>query len=385
MHVDVDFDVDDRFSPVRRLLADAAGPVFPGAVLLVARGEETLLLEAVGRTALPGTGLPALPAAPDTVYDLASLTKPLATTAVLMTLVADGRVRLDDPVGRWVPEVRGTGKEGLTLASLLAHSSGLPMWCPFAADIVTERGQVAAGTRDARAYVARRIGEEPLEYPAGQGCAYSDLGFILLGWVVEAATGSGLDAAFRDRVARPLGLARTFFVRVGVGVASPPPVPRDEVAPTEFCPTRRRVLRGEVHDDNAWALGGVAGHAGLFGTATEVAAIVRAMLAAHLGGADGPFSPEVVRRFLALESSPPGTTRTLGFDTPSAQGSSAGTRPPPGLVGHLGFTGTSFWADPATGPHVVLLTNRVHPTRANEAIKDFRPALHDAVWAALAD
>jgi CubicO group peptidase (beta-lactamase class C family) len=177
-------------------------------------------------------------------------------------------------------------------------------------------------------------------------------------------------------------MARASFVRVRAGATEPLAVPVDEVAATELCPVRGRVLRGEVHDDNAFLLGGVAGHAGLFASAADVEAFATATWRAWQGERAGPLDPGVVRAFLAY---PPaqGGTHVLGFDTPSATGSSAGSRHPPRLVGHLGFTGASFWLDLDSGVAVVLLTNRVHPTRTNARIQAFRPALHDAVWTSL--
>ena len=371
----------DFLPRARRLLHDGVGPVFPGAVLLVAVPGRPVAVEAAGACALPGLAGPANPVRPDTVFDVASLTKPLATTAVLMTLVAEGRLSVTDTLGDRLPGLAGTDKGAIDLASLLAHSSGMPAWRPFGEDIVRALGEAAAGTEATRAEVARRVAAEALESPPGTSEAYSDLGFMLLGRVVEAAAEARLDEAFASRIAGPLRLARSFFVPIEAGRAEACPVPVEEVAATERCPTRGRVLRGEVHDDNAFVLGGVAPHAGLFSSAADVAREVSAMFDAW-AGRRGVFDPGVVRAFCSARPLP-GGTYVPGFDTPSTTGSSAGDRHPPRLVGHLGFTGTSFWLDLDSGTVVVLLTNRVHPTRANEAIKAFRPVIHDAVWDAL--
>jgi len=213
---------------------------------------------------------------------------------------------------------------------------------------------------------------------------YSDLGFILLGWLVEAITGQCLDSAFDRLVASRIGLKSTFFVPVARGIAQSPPIDMDQIAATEFCPTRRRILLGEVHDDNAWVLGGVAGHAGLFSTAGDVQAICEAWLDAWSGSSGAPLPGKVVREMWDRDATPGDSTRMLGFDTPTPGASSAGSKAPASLVGHLGFTGTSLWIEPASRVTVVLLTNRVHPDRSNESIRDFRPLIHDAVWDALA-
>ena len=370
------------FDKVREILRAGVGTAFPGAVLRVSRRGRLLFEEAVGRIALPEAGGPDGPVTPDTVFDLASLTKPLATTTVMMALVARGRLAPDDPVGRWVPDLAGTDKMAIPLSQLLAHVSGLPPWRPFGEWLLREHGPAFAGTPEARSEVLRRIGWATLESARATSCVYSDLGFILLGWALEAAGAAPLDRLFADVVACPLELPRVFFAPVLAGLAAPFPVPLDQVAATELCPTRRRVLRGEVHDDNAYLLGGVAGHAGLFGTAAAVDAIVTALHTAWRGGDGGPFDSAVVRRFWTVPRVP-GSTRVWGFDTPSPVGSSAGARPPARAVGHLGFTGTSFWLDLDEGVVVTLLTHRVHPSRWTTGIHAFRPALHDAVWTAL--
>lgn len=329
-------------------------------MLRVQRGREMPFEAAVGS-----------PGRPDAVWDLASLTKPLAATTVLMTLAAEGRLSPSDPLARFVPEAAGTDKAALTLASLLDHSAGLPWWRDYARAARRALGPGCGGTPAAREEVLRRVLAEPLTHAPGTKAVYSDLGFMLLDRVIEAAAGVPPDAAFAARVAAPLGLSRTAF--------RPPP-------DWDLVPTSRTArLRGLVHDGNARVLGGVAGHAGLFGTAAEVASILAALHAAWAGSRAGPFWPEVVRRFLA-RSEVPGSTRTLGFDTPSASGSLAGDRHPPRLVGHTGFTGTMFWLDLDSGTSLVLLTNRVLLGAARAPIprlNDVRRAVCDAVWDAV--
>lgn len=371
----------NRFDDVAGIFRGGEGPVFAGAVAGCWRGREEAWLGAGGTTAFPGLGAVEAPVGPDTVFDLASLTKPLATVPVLLALCARGRLDLDAPIAGALPFLRGTPWAALTPIPLLAHVSGLPAWRPFAADLVAAHGEGVAGTLEAIDAVRSRIAAEVPLAPPGASCVYSDLGFILLAALAESAGGAPFDRLFADFVATPLGLCRTFFASVKDGVASAAPVPVEQIAATEVCPTRRRCVQGEVHDDNAWILGGAAGHAGLFSTAREVAAIALALRESFLG--DGAWPAPLVRRVWSREATPPGSSRLLGFDTPSPRGSMAGDRAPTGTVGHLGFTGTSFWMEPVTGRLVVLLTNRVHPDRSRLGIQAFRPRFHDAAWRAL--
>ncbi len=370
-----------RFDDVDQILRGGEGPVFAGAVAGCWRGHDEAWLGATGRTAFPDAGAVDAPVGPDTVFDVASLTKPLATVPVILSLCAQGRLGLDAPIGAFLPFLRGTSWAAATPVHLLSHVSGLPAWRPFAADLVAAGGVSVAGAPFAIDAVRARIAAEVPGAPPGAACVYSDLGFMLLAALVESAGGAPLDRQFVDCVAAPLGLRGTFFVGVRGGVADPAPVPTGQIAATEVCPTRRRCLQGEVHDDNAWVLGGAAGHAGLFSTAREVAAIALAFRDSFRG--DGPWPAPLVRRLWSREATPPGSTRLMGFDTPSPRGSMAGDRAPTGTVGHLGFTGTSFWMEPVTGRLVVLLTNRVHPDRSRGGIQSFRPRFHDAAWRTL--
>jgi len=357
-------------------LKDACPEVFPGAVLHVWQGPQSLLQVAVGSTA--NDELTA-PVDVRTVFDLASLTKPLVTTAIMMRLVDAKQVGLEDSIERHLESLARTALGGRSVASLLSHTSGLPAWRPWGEDTIAAHGTKLAGTPGVQERFLEAIAAEPLA-PAGIAAEYSDLGYMVLGWLVESVLGCPLDEAFTRLIAEPLGLCRTFFVRVRGGQADEPPCPIEAVAPTEVLNARGGEIRAAVHDDNAFVLGGVAGHAGLFSIAGEVAAILQAMIEAWRGNEGGLWQPETVRLFWEWGGAPPGSTWRLGFDTPSTEGSSCGTRAPAGAIGHLGFTGTSFWLHPESGTGVVLLTNRVHPSRTNEAIRAFRPALHDAIW-----
>lgn len=319
------------FATVDARLRDATGQTFPAAQLIAVDHFSLVFERAVGDCD------------PETLFDIASLTKPLSTATLAMMAIEEGALALDD---RPRPDV--------TVEQLLTHSSGLPAWKLLGSS---------------RAEVLRAVAAEPLEAPPGTVARYSDLGFILLGATVENALGEPLDAAFARRVAAPLGIGTTFNPRE-----------RTRCAPTEG------ELRGVVHDENARAMGGVAGHAGLFSTARDVSRIVHALVAAW-HGVRSTSTPRLVPsarvRQMWTPSSVPGSTWCLGWDRPSAVGSSAGERWPKDGVGHLGFTGCSIWIDPPRARWVVLLSNRVHPTRANEAIKQLRPAIHDAIVAAL--
>ena len=220
------------------------------------------------------------------------------------------------------------------------------------------------------------IKQEPVEAPPGAQSVYSDLGFILLGVVVERAGGSPLADYCRSAVFEPMGALLGFRGPKGAASAG-----LSLIAPTEDDPWRGRLLRGEVHDENAWALGGVAGHAGLFGTAEGVSVVVGHWLDGYKGRSR-LLQADLVKRFTTRQENIPGSSWALGWDTPSAP-SSSGSRFSPASFGHLGYTGTSVWVDPSVELEVVLLSNRVHPTRRNESIKQFRPLIHDVIYGEL--
>jgi CubicO group peptidase (beta-lactamase class C family) len=339
--------------------------VFPGGVLLVARGGEVVLHEAAGsRQLLPEP----LPAATDTLYDLASLTKPLATALAAAALVAEGSLSFEARLGDLLPAP--PGKEEVTLAQLLGHASGLPAWRRYFHRLM------AAPEADRRALLVGLALEEPLESLPGEAARYSDVGYVLLGAALERASGQRLDRLAGEKIFRPLGSGLHFRP---LGEAAP----REGIAPTEACPLRGKLLAGEVHDENCWAAGGVCGHAGLFGTAGDVAALLLHLRSVLRGEAEGVVPRPLLERMCRKAQQPRGTTWGLGFDHPSRVGSSAGRLFSRRAIGHLGYTGCSFWLDPSAGHDllVVLLTNRVHPTRDNEAIKRFRPRLHEAAFA----
>lgn len=354
--------------------AAVADRVFPGGVIAVGDAGELLYRRAFGlRARVPSLG-PEVTL--DTVYDCASLTKPVATTSVVVRLIEAGRLAFDTPAAAFLPELArpGDGKERITVRHLLAHAAGLIWWRPFYERLLAGERLDAPSAREA---ILRMAAAEPLEAPPGARCVYSDLSYILLGFLAERAGGDRLDRLAERTVFGPLGMKATRFVDLD----GTPPVPRPSpVAPTELCP-RRGLLAGEVHDDNCHAAGGVLGHAGLFSTATDLSTFAAALVLSWRGERvkDG-FHRDVVRELLS-PSGVPGSTRRLGWDGPSPEpgASQAGDLWPRTGAGHMGFTGTSLWLDLPRARWVVLLTNRVHPSRDDERIRQVRPRVHDAV------
>ncbi len=339
--------------------------IFPGAQLLVSRKDRILHEGAYGGIDYE-TGERVTR---ETVYDLASLTKPLGTALAVMRLRDMGMMRLKGRLSDYLPGFRAAGSGEAGVLRLLTHSAGFPAHRPYYE--LLEKMEMPLR----REALTRLIMEEPPEYLPGTDVIYSDLGFMVLAMAVEAVAGIPLDRFLTEEVHGPLGAGGLHFPGTGGGL------PGRVYAPTERCQRRKLLIKGAVHDDNAYALGGVCGHAGLFGTASEVHRLLGALWTSYAGGGGaGVFSEESVRRFLAPEEK---TGRTPGFDIPSGPVSSSGTRFSRNTVGHLGFTGTSFWMDLDRGITVVLLTNRVHPVRANMGIKSFRPLIHDTVMEAV--
>lgn len=361
--------------------AVAAG-VFPGAVVLVGKDDDVVYEQAFGsRSLLPNK----TPMRLDTIFDLASLTKPLATAVAIMLLIRERKLRLDDQLTRIIPMYGVLGKSLTTFRHLLNHSAGLPAWKAFFEDIIKNEksGRINfIASRAAKNYVYEQIHREKSVTPPGSQTVYSDLGFIILAEAVEVLTGNTFDRFCQERIFKPLGLRSTGFVDLTqLRTRRLQPV-EEVIAPTESCPWRKKILCGEVHDDNAYAMGGVAGHAGLFSSAHEVHAfLVRMSQCLH--GKDSFLPQAVVQEFLTRGSSPNDSNFALGWDTPTAGKSAAGSFFSPRSVGHLGFTGCSIWWDLEKNCHVVLLTNRVHPSRKNDKIKDFRPHIHDQIMKVL--
>jgi CubicO group peptidase (beta-lactamase class C family) len=367
--------------------AIAAGAT-PGAALVVGCGPRVVLERYYGSLAI---GEPAVTA--ETLYDLSSLTKPLATLACTLQLVAERRIGLEARVCDLLPAFRATDTDSrradVTWLQLAAHCSGLPARGLYFQGFAVAPASDAMALLDDRAACARRIVSmacaEPLRATPGHEVIYSDVGYIVLGALLERVTGQSLDELFGSRVARPLGPLDIGFRSLTREARWGRDDALERVAPTNRCDWRGKVLRGEVQDENAYAMGGVAGHAGLFGTARAVHAIVAQFVEAYRGRSSILPGDGVLRCWAGPGSVVPGSTWSLGWDTPSPGVSSAGRRISRRAFGHLGYTGTSIWVDLERGVHVVLLTNRVHPDTRNDGIRTMRPAVHDAVFEACDD
>jgi beta-glucosidase-like glycosyl hydrolase/CubicO group peptidase (beta-lactamase class C family) len=344
---------------------------FPGGVVTVGRNGALVYQRPFGRLSYePG----AAEVRDDTIYDLASLTKVVVTTTVAMILVDEGKLDLGKKVSDFLPGFRGGGKEKVTVEQLLSHASGLDWGAPLYKELKTKE-----------AYL-ERIQAMPLVYEPGSKSLYSDLGVIVLGEVLERVAGEPLDGFALKRILEPLGMKDTRY--------QPAPSLFPRIAPTELDPWRGRVLIGQVHDENAFAMGGIAPHAGLFGTAPDIARFAQMMLNGGVYDNRRIVSRAAVERFTRRVDIP-GSTRALGWDTvtdetgvrsstPGTRGySSGGSRLSPSSFGHTGFTGTSLWIDPEQRLFVIVLTNRVHPTRDNPAVFQVRSSVADAVAGAL--
>lgn len=340
--------------------------VFPGGVILAAKDGIVHFLRSYGYTNLYSKQT----VTSETYFDLASLTKPLATTLAVMKLVQQSELGLQQKVETILPLFQDSDKGCITIEQLLTHTSGLPDYRPYYERLEHIR---AAEKRSA---LRGLLVKEPLEYPVGERTVYSDLGFMILSWVVEAVSGRRLDRFVVENIYTPMNISNLFFIDLQK------PNLTKSIAATEQCPWRKQMIQGVVHDENAYASGGVEGHAGLFGTATEVYRLLSILLEIYHGRLKTPvFDQDLLRLFLTKQE---GFERTYGFDTPSANHSSCGNYFSSSTIGHLGFTGTSFWMDVEQNVTVILLTNRIHPTRTNEKIRMFRPRLHDAVMISFA-
>ncbi|MGH9714303.1 MAG: glycoside hydrolase family 3 N-terminal domain-containing protein [Candidatus Acidiferrales bacterium] len=351
------------FDLLDRAVADGA---FPGGVLAVGLHDQLVVhpFGKISHAAKAGA------VSANTIYDLASLTKPVVTTTATMILVQQKRLDLDAPVTQYLPEFAAAAKSDpdlgwrarITVHMLLLHDSGLPAHREFYKE---------AKGHDA---ILARVMAEPLLHEPGKQVEYSDVGFILLGEIIERVSGKTLDRYARQNIFAPLGLNNSQF--------NPPPNLRREIAPTEDDKTfRKHLVWGEVHDQNAWAMGGVAGQAGLFSTAGDVAAFAQMILNGGIYAHHRLVSRATIDQFTARQMIG-GSARTLGWDVPM-EPAATGRFFSPRSFGHYGYTGTSLWIDPERGLFIILLTNRVNPTVENIKIREVRPALHDAVFEAL--
>jgi CubicO group peptidase (beta-lactamase class C family) len=371
---------DQQFAAAFSILQEAiAARAFPSASVAVAQAGQLIALRAFGRFTFDAHS-PAV--TPDTIYDLASVSKVVATTTMAALLYERGMLDLEMPLvsvaSEFEPAYSGHDprRTEVTLRTLLAHSSGLPAY---------EKMFLRAESRDALLAAAAAV---PLANDPGMHAEYSDVGFILLGLALERLADDSLDHFAQQEIFGPLGLVHTTF--------TPPHAWRDRTAPTaDDRSFRHRIIQGEVQDENASVMGGVAGHAGVFSTAHDLAVFANSMMK-HATPSDASESassnyssnsrpllrPDTLALFTRRESTPEGTSRALGWDTPSSP-SQSGRHLSPESYGHLGYTGTSLWIDPTRELSITLLTNRTWPDCANQAIKQIRPRVHDAIVVAL--
>ncbi len=338
------------------LLKGVKDGVYPGAVLVAGVCGKMLMHYSVGY--LQKIPKP-YPMKNETIFDIASLTKPLATSLAIMKLVQEGVVDLDMPISKVIKAPKE--KESITIKMLLSHCSGLPDWRPYYLRLSRYPLKERTGK------VVKWILEERLCFKPGKDELYSDLGFILLKYIVEKIADIQLKE-IAEGLYRNFGLKNTFF-----GI-SKKKIRREDFAAMEFCKWRRRVIQGEVHDENAFALGGYSGHSGLFSTVEDVFIISNILLEHYLGKRQDLFNKEIIREFFRRQNK----RWALGWDTPTFK-SSSGSLFSKRSVGHLGFTGCSLWIDLEKELIVVFLTNRIHLSRENQKIKKFRPALHDCI------
>ncbi|MBW2106055.1 MAG: serine hydrolase [Deltaproteobacteria bacterium] len=340
--------------------------VYPGAVLLIAREEDIVFFHNMGnRTLSPRS----LPMEKETIFDLASLTKPLATTLAAMKLVEENLLDLDEPISSLIDPFPWRDKRDITPRLLLNHSSGLPDWKPYYLEMRK------LPIKERKPAVRRMIMEETLIEEPKTVSLYSDLGFMILEWIIEVITGKDLSSFLDNTFYKPLGLKHLYLDHINRDAVNE----KELCAATEDCPWRKEIIQGHVHDENAYALGGYSGHAGLFGTAQDIFTLTTALVNIYHGDNSGLLKSKTVRTFLSRQGIIPGSTWALGWDTPSKNNSSSGNWFSSNSIGHTGFTGASIWIDLKKNITVIFLTNRIHPTRSNEKIKEFRPELHNLI------
>jgi serine-type D-Ala-D-Ala carboxypeptidase len=340
--------------------------IFPGGALIFSKAGKILFHEVYGYSNI----FDKQPVTRNTFFDLASLTKPIATTLAVLSLVQQGKITLEQTLGSIIEQFKNTPKANIRIRHLLCHNSGLPAYQPYFTAIAQ------ALPIEKKLKLQKLLVQEPLISATGGTTVYSDIGFMILKWVIETVSGVPMDQYLNQNVYGPMEVGNLFFMK------SETTLPEMKFAATEICPWRGRLIQGEVHDENAFAMGGVAGHAGLFGTAESVHKLLTELMVSFNGEKRHLFfNYDLMRLFL---TPPPNAQRAIGFDVPSDVGSSCGhlfTKNQ--TVGHLGFTGVSFWMDLHRSIIIVLLTNRIHPTRDNEMIKTFRPMIHDAIMNAI--
>jgi CubicO group peptidase (beta-lactamase class C family) len=343
--------------------------VFPGAVLLVGHKGKAELVEAVGWASVQPSRRPMTR---DTIFDVSSLTKPLATILSLMSLADQGNLDLKIPLGDICSAFMESPSNNTPVECLINHCSGLPDWKPFYKEVPMDSDQGKSIVREA-------LLSQDIEYRPGTKEIYSDLGYLMLCFLVEVTTGTNIGQFAKENIFKPLGLSHTGFNPTQWEGAK-----EDDFAATEYCPWRKRVIIGEVHDENAWAAGGACGHAGLFSNVFEIFKLIKALPQANNQSKDDSkiklHSEKTTDNFLDIANLVNKSEWWMGLNHPTPENSSSGRYFSPKSIGHLGYSGCSFWFDPERELTVILLSNRIHPSRKNEKIKQFRPQIHDIVF-----
>ena len=356
--------------------------VFPGAVLVVAKDGREIYRTAVGhRGETEIKSAQEVSLRDNTVFDVASLTAQVVTSTIIMRFVEDNKLSLTDRVSRYVQGFSVFGKSAITIAHLLGHSSGLPAWLPFFEDLLRENSGARMGvltSRGARDFIFNSIKRIQLKSDPGTKQVYSDLGLMLLGQIIEMLSGLSLDKAAQQFVLGPLNMKSSSYIDLSMIKRRGIHPVRDLIAPTEECSWRKRILCGEVHDDNAWAMGGIAGHSGLFSTATDLTLFAQEMIDAYRGNSSF-LRRETVSKFWTGPEEAEDAGFRYGWDAPNRENNLIESKLSAQAVGGCGFTGCSLWIEPNDGLSIVLMSNRINPTRANKKIRNFRPDLHDLI------
>ena len=376
-----------RWAAIRKKLARVdraldkaiAASEIPGAVVLARMPRDGEMLEHLSVRGHAVQRPERIAMARGTRFDLASLTKVMVSATGVLLLAEDGLLDLDDPVAKHLPPFGERDKEAVTIRHLLTHSSGLKPWRDFHEPLLErehKKGERLMGTEAGREWVCNAIHRSALVHEPGTAAVYGDLDFIVLGELIAAVSRTPLERFAEERIFAPLGLEHAGY-RPLPEDGAPPDAEARSIAATENCPWRGRILWGEVHDPNAWVMGGVAGHAGLFAPADDVMRFAQAWLDAW-HGRESPLPSERVREFATRQRLPEESDWALGWDTPTAGASSSGSRFSENSIGHLGFTGTSVWIDLESEAIVVMLTNRIHQVVKRSRF-GLRPIVHDAI------
>lgn len=354
--------------PISELMEQAVSKgIFPGAVLLCAIDEDIVFHDSFGSANIFTNEKMQT----DHIFDLASLTKPIATTLAISKLLEQDKIGLYQEIGSILKVLSKTSKAKITIDMLLRHTSGLPAYKDYYKKIVSQKFS-------RKEYLRQLLVDQELENPINFCQVYSDIGFMILSWVIEEVSCQRLDAFIYKNIFVPLGIHNLFFVDLNSAIKASS-TSGYRFAATQYCPWRDRLLVGEVDDENAWAVGGIEGHAGLFGDVFSVYILCCEILKAVQGRTTSVLKSSIIKELIKKKTLHD-YDMVAGFDTPSKENSSAGQFFSKNSIGHLGFTGTSFWIDPESSLTVILLTNRVHPSRSNEGIKKFRPELHDLIY-----